>query len=118
MRLQGLMAMVLVQDIERALRFYRDVLGFTVQDEQEDWVVFQEGVGLQMSPEPLPEVNVNINAVMVTLIVDDVQGAYAALTQKGVAFFVPPTESSGAVFATFRDTENNLLQLMQLPGSK
>jgi len=113
-RFQGVMAMVLVQDIERALRFYRDILGFTVQEEQEDWVVFNEGVGLQVSPEPLPEVNLNVNAVMVTLLVDDVRAAYNELTQKGVAFLVPPTDASGAVVATLRDTENNLLQLMQL----
>ena len=46
LRINGVMAMVMVQDIERALRFYRNVLGFTVQDEQEDWVVFNEGVSL------------------------------------------------------------------------
>ncbi len=106
--------MVLVQDIERALRFYRDVLGFTVQEEQEDWVVFQEGVGLQVAPEPMPEVNLNINAVLVTLLVDDVQTAYEELTQKGVAFFLPPTDAGGALLATFRDTESNLIQLMQI----
>lgn len=114
MRFQGVMAMVLVQDIERALRFYRDVLGFTVQEEQEDWVVFQEGVGLQVAPEPMPEVNLNINAVLVTLLVDDVQTAYEELTQKGVAFFLPPTDAGGALLATFRDTESNLIQLMQI----
>ena len=112
-RIQGVMAMVLAQDIERALRFYRDVLGFTVQEEQEDWVVFQEGVGLRVAPDPLPEWSVNVNAVLITLMVDDVLATYSELTQKGVAFFMPPTEAGGAIFATFRDTENNLLQLMQ-----
>ncbi len=107
------MAMALVQDIERALRFYRDVLGFTVQEEQEDLVIFQEGVGLILSPEPLPDVNLNMNAVIITLLVDDVRMTYTELTQKGVAFFLPPTTEGGIIFATFRDTENNLLQLMQ-----
>jgi predicted enzyme related to lactoylglutathione lyase len=114
MRFQGVTAMVLVQDIERALRFYRDILGFTVQEEQEDWVLFNEGVGLQIAPEPIPAVHVAVNAVMVTLLVDDVQAAFAELTQKGVPFFMAPTEAGGAVFASFRDTENNLVQMMQL----
>jgi predicted enzyme related to lactoylglutathione lyase len=108
------MAMVLVQDIARALRFYRDTLGFTVQEEQEDLVLFNEGVGLMLSPEPLPEVNLNLNAVMVTLMVENVHTAFAELTEKGVAFFYEPTESGGITFAAFRDTENNILQLMQL----
>lgn len=114
MRFHGVMAMVLVQNIERALRFYHDILGFTVQDEQEDWVVFNEGVGLIVSPEPLPEINLNLNAVMITLMVHDVQSAFAEMTQKGVAFFQPPTLENGTWFATFRDTENNILRLVQM----
>jgi predicted enzyme related to lactoylglutathione lyase len=113
-RFHGVMATVLVQDIERALRFYGDVLGFTVQDEQEDWVIFNEGVGLVVSPDPLPELNLNLNAVMVTLLVDDVEAAFAELTRKGVAFFQPPTADNGQWFATFRDTENNILRLVQM----
>lgn len=114
MQFRGVMAMVMVQDIERALRFYRDVLGFTVREEQEEWVVFHEGVGLSLSPEPIPEVHVAINAVMVTLMVDDVRSAFAELTGKGVPFFLPPTDDGSATFAAFRDTENNLVQLMQM----
>lgn len=114
MRFHGVMAMVLVQDIERALRFYRDTLGFTVAEEEEDWVIFNEGVGLQVSPDPIPEVNIAFTAVQVTLQVDDVQAAFAELTKKGVPFLIPPTTSGSAAFATFRDTENNMLQLMEL----
>jgi predicted enzyme related to lactoylglutathione lyase len=108
------MAMVMVRDIERALRFYRDTLGFTVEFEQEDWVIFQEGIGLQETPDPLPETNFNINSVVVSLFVEDVQDAYSELLQKGVAFFQPPTDGGGMTLATFRDTENNLLQLIQM----
>ena len=114
MRFHGVMAMTLVQDIERALRFYRDVLGFTVQDEQEDWVIFNEGVGLWLSPEPMADVNFNLNSVMLTLFVDDVEASFAELTQKGVAFFQPPTQENGQWFATFRDTESNILRLVQM----
>ena len=113
MQIQGVMAMVLVQNIDRALRFYRDILGFTIQEEWEDSVLFAEGVGLHISPESLPELNLNINSVMITLFVEDVEKTFRELTEKGVAFFLPPTRESGAFFATFRDTENNLLQLME-----
>ena len=115
MRFHGVMAMVLVQDIDRATRFYRDTLGFTIQEESEDWVVFNEGVGLQVSPEPLPEHSVNINAVQVALNVENVHEAYNELTSVGVPFYLPPMESGGMLFATFRDTENNLIQLVEMP---
>jgi catechol 2,3-dioxygenase-like lactoylglutathione lyase family enzyme len=114
MQFHGVMAMVLVQDIERALRFYRDILGFTVAEEEEDWVIFNEGVGLQVSPDPIPATNIAFTAVQVTLQVDNVEAAFAELTKKGVPFLIPPTSSGSASFATFRDTENNMLQLMEL----
>lgn len=112
MTLAGVIAMVLVHDIDRALRFYRDILGLTVQEEQEDWVVFNEGIGLAVSPEPLPEVNLNLNSVMVTLLTPDVEAAYSELTSRGVAFVMAPARMGGASVAAFRDTENNVLQLM------
>jgi len=105
--------MVLVQDIDRALRFYRDLLGFTVEFETEDWAVFAENVGLMRSPEPLPEDNLSLNAVMLTLNVDDIRAAYDELVKKGVAFLVAPTDVGGAFTASFRDPEGNLLLLMQ-----
>jgi len=117
LRINGVMAMVMVQDIERALRFYRDMLGFTVQDEQEDWVVFNEGISLGLSPEPAPELNVAFNAVLVTLVVDDVQATFTELTAKGVAFFTAPSTEAGATYATFRDSEGNLMQLLSLATS-
>ena len=113
MRFSKVVTMVLVQDIDRALGFYRDVLGFTVQFEEEDWVVFAEQVGLMLSPEPLPLDNININAVMVTLNVDEIEAAYDELLKKGVAFLVPPTDVGGATIASFRDTEGNVLQMVQ-----
>ncbi len=113
MQLRGIMAMVMVRDIEAALRFYRDTLGFTVESEQEDIVTFVEGVGLQAAPEVSSELRFDPNAVVIALYVDDVQATFTQLTANGVAFFLPPTTEGGITFAAFRDTENNLLQLMQ-----
>jgi predicted enzyme related to lactoylglutathione lyase len=113
LQLRGIMAMVMVRDIERALRFYRDLLGFTVDSEQEDIVTFHEGVGLQAAPDVTADLRFDPNAVLIALYVDDVQATFMELTRKGVAFFLPPTTEGGITFAAFRDTENNLLQLMQ-----
>jgi predicted enzyme related to lactoylglutathione lyase len=114
MRFHGVMAMVLVEDVDRATRFYRDTLGFTIQDESEDWVVFNEGVGLQVSPEPLPEHSVAVNAVQIALTVESVHEAYDELIKRGVPFFLPPMESGGMTFATLRDTEGNLVQIVEM----
>lgn len=113
MRLHDVKTIVLVQDMDRALHFYRDLLGLTTEQEEEDWAVFREGVGLMRSPEPLPPDNLNLNAVMITLFVEDATAAYHELIQQGVAFLVAPTDVGGAITAAFRDTEGNILQLIQ-----
>lgn len=113
MRILGVTTTVLVHDLDRALGFYRDVLGFSLREEEEDWALFEEGVGLVQSPEPLPEDNLKLNAVSVTLSVADAQAAFRELTARGVAFLVPPTPVGGAISAAFRDTEGNVLQLIE-----
>ena len=116
MQIQSVTVMTLVNDIERALKFYRDILGFTVQEEQEDLVLFAEGVGLQLSLEPLPELNLSLNAVMLTLFIPDVHAAFHELTERGAAFFLAPTTEGGVTFASLRDTEGNLIQLFETGG--
>ena len=113
MRVERVVTMALVQDMDRALRFYRDILGFHLEYEEEDWAVFREGVGIMLSPEPIPEDSVNLNSLILTLQVEDVTGAFNELTSKGIAFLVAPTDVGGAVSATLRDSEGNLIQLIQ-----
>jgi catechol 2,3-dioxygenase-like lactoylglutathione lyase family enzyme len=113
MRVIGVSVMVLVNDLDRAVRFYRDRLGFVVLNETESWAVLDHGFGLMIAPEPLPEDGVSLNAVMPTIEVDDVDAAFALLTARGVAFLVPPTDVAGATVASFRDSEGNLLQIME-----
>lgn len=112
MRILGTASVVLVQDLDRAMRFYRETLGLTLAVEQEDWAMFAENVGLMRAEEPLPEDAVNLNAIVLTFQVEDVRAAYGELIEKGVPFLVPPTEVGTALVASFRDTEGNLLQLM------
>ena len=113
LRVNHVTSVVLVQDIDRAVRFYRDSLGLTLQFEQEDWASFHENVGLMLSPEPIPEFNLAVNAVMLTLHVDDAHASYHEMIDKGIAFIIGPTDVGGAIVASFRDTEGNVLQLLQ-----
>ena len=112
MKVNRVLSMVLVQDMDRALRFYRDTLGFAVQLEEEDWAIFAENVVVMLSPEPLPTDDLSLNSVVITLSVDDVHSAYLELIERGVAFMVGPTDVGGAIVASFRDSEGNILQLV------
>ena len=48
------------------------------------------------------------------LTVDNVHETFDELTKRGVPFYLPPMESGGMLFATFRDSENNLVQLVEM----
>jgi len=102
-----------VQDMDRAVRFYRDILGLAVEFEQEDWAVFAHNIGLMLSPEPLPQDALRMNAVMLTLGVEDVHATYHELIERGVPFLVGPTDVGGAIVASLHDPDGNVLQLIQ-----
>ena len=116
MQIDGVIATVMVTDIERAVQFYCDKLGFHVADETGSWVLFAEGVALRTAPEPLPEDAFRMNAVAVTLAVSSVEQAWKELTARGVAFYLAPTTQGGVCVAAFRDSENNVMELIELPG--
>lgn len=113
MNVHSVTAVLMVNNIDEALRFYRDILGMGVLAEEEDWALLEGGFGLMTSPEPLPEDNIQLNRIMLSLEVTDIQQAYNELTGCAVAFLLPPTHVSGGIAATLRDTEGNLVQLVQ-----
>lgn len=109
-----------VRDQQRALEFYRDALGFTVETD----MPYVEGGGRWIELGiPGAETRLVFTArdnddvsdcPTVILVSDDVQGDYERLNEKGVKFTTPVTETpweKGAYYALFLDTENNLLML-------
>ena len=46
---------------------------------------------------------------------DDIAAEYARLKSKGVEFLEEPVDGGQVKFATFRDPEGNLIQLLEYP---
>jgi lactoylglutathione lyase len=110
-----------VYNQDRALSFYRDLLGLQVaKDEpyQADvrWIELSIAgartriwFGARPNEEPASEPSL-------ILVTGDVDGAYRDMNAKGVEFTQVPTEatwSPGERFAMFKDSEGNLLLLVQ-----
>lgn len=106
-------SVVMVQDMDRALRFYRDKLEFHVEEEQEDWAFFTEGIGLMMSDTLVSPDDMRMNSVIITLQTDKIDELFRDFIARGVVFSVIPTDVGGAKVATFNDSEGNFLQLLQ-----
>lgn len=119
---------VLVDDQEKALRFYTDVLGFVKKHDIPmgpfRWltVVSPEStsdVELVLEPDQHPASQAFKRAIFAdgipatSFACDDVDAEYARLTARGVAFRKPPTQAGPVKIAVLDDTCGNLIQLHQ-----
>ena len=120
---------VFVDDQERALRFYTDVLGFELRNDVpvgngDRWLTVappdQEGVELLLEPASHPAVGPYRAAIiadgipLASFAVDDIQAEHARLVAAGVTFTQPPTAMGPVTTAVFDDTCGNLIQLVTM----
>ena len=116
----GLTVFLYVQDIEKAVEFYRSVLGLPAVVDKGPIHVFQvtpnTSVGLVDSKTARgaanrPSVN---KPVTVTFVVDDVDVWYRYLLDRGVTIARPPRDSSNlnVRFFIFNDPEGYELEVM------
>ena len=117
---------VLVDDQEKALAFYTDVLGFLPKADvpvgEHRWLTVvsaqdPDGVELLLEPDEHPAAKVFKQALVADGIpftsfgVADVQASYEALTARGVTFVQPPTPMGPVTTVVLDDTCGNLIQL-------
>lgn len=104
-----------VQDLPRAVAFYRDKLGLSVQSEVEKAFVFLDTGGVMLAlSAPLARASSQIaGAAEVVFSVDDVTAAYEALLARGVRFTRPPHNVAGPNWvANFEDPDGHKLALL------
>jgi catechol 2,3-dioxygenase-like lactoylglutathione lyase family enzyme len=117
---------VLVDDQEKALRFYTDVLGFVKKTEiplgEHRWLTVvspaaPDGVELALEPDEhhgakaFKETLVEDGIPFTSFAVDDVQKEYERLTALGVRFTQEPTQMGEMTTAVFDDTCGNLIMI-------
>ena len=120
---------IYVDDQERALRFYTNVLGFVKKADFTNgsfrWltVASQEepdGTELQLALNDHPAAAAYQRALLqqgqpaVMFNTDDVKGDYERIKARGGDFKMPPTEVTGSTIAQLNDGCGNLVQLVQL----
>jgi predicted enzyme related to lactoylglutathione lyase len=105
-----------VYDTARAVAFYRDVLGLKLLFSAGNLAFFDcGGVRLMLSPPSAPEFD--HPSSILYFKVDDIQSAYARLLQhkvktEGEPHVVARMPEHDLWLAGFRDSENNVLELM------
>ena len=119
---------ILVDDQEKALQFYTQVLGFTKKEDVPmgpfRWLTVvspddASGVELVLEPDqhpaagPFKRALVEDGIPFTSFGIDDVQAEYERLTALGVRFTQPPTALGPVTTAVFDDTCGNLIQIAQ-----
>ena len=120
---------VLVDDQDKALKFYTEVLGFVKKKDfpvgQFKWltVVSPEGpddIELLLQPNDNPAAETFQKAIfdqgipLTAFAVEDIQKEYERMKRLGVVFRMEPTKTGEATVAVFDDTCGNLIQLYQV----
>ena len=121
---------VFVDDQEKALKFYTEVLGFQKKQDiplgEASWLTVVSpdqptGTELLLEPDghpaakPFKEALVEDGTPFTSFAVDDVQAEFDRLRSRGVRFTQEPTEMGGVTSAVFDDTCGNLIQIIKLP---
>lgn len=122
---------LMVDDQDKALRFYTDVLGFRKKHEiplgEFRWITVTspdgpDDVELSLEPNANPAGKTFQEAMFAQGIplaafeVADIKAEYDRLRAHGVAFTAGPTPAGPVTIAIFSDTCGNLIQLYQ-PGA-
>jgi predicted enzyme related to lactoylglutathione lyase len=120
---------IYVDDQEKALRFYTDVLGFVKKADVTQgpyrWLTVAspeepDGVELQLAPNDNPAAKTYQQQMFeqgqpaAMFYVDDVQQEYDRMKAAGAEFTMPPTKVTGSTIAQANDTCGNLIQITKL----
>ncbi|HEU4643212.1 MAG TPA: VOC family protein [Gemmatimonadaceae bacterium] len=118
-----------VDDLDRALRFYTEVLGFVKKTDFSQgsfrWLTVAspeepDGTELQLALNDDPAAGAYQRALFqqgrpaAMFFTADVRGDYERIKARGAEFTMPPTEVTGSTIAQLNDTCGNLVQLTQL----
>ncbi len=108
-----------VQDVARALAFYRDKLGLTVQTAFEGFAFLDGGKVTLLLSEPAARVRGSApGSGEVVFSVEDTMAAYQALRDKGVQFTHEPRAVTPTMWAAnFDDPDGNHLSIFGPQGS-
>ena len=120
---------VFVDDQEKALHFYTEVLGFAKKSDFSNgpfrWLTVAsaedlDGTELQLALNSNPAAQAYQQAIFeqgqpaAMFYTDDIKGDYERIKGRGAEFTMPPTDVTASIIAMLNDTCGNIIQLVQL----
>jgi predicted enzyme related to lactoylglutathione lyase len=120
---------IYVDDQDKALRFYTEVLGFVKKTDVSQgpfrWLTVAspeepDGTELQLALNNNPAAKAYQQALFqqgqaaIMFFTEDVKGDYERIKARNAQFTMPPTDVTASTIAMLNDTCGNLIQLTQL----
>lgn len=105
---------LLVSDMDKSIKFYRDVLELPIKNTSSEWVeFFSSGTVLALHPSKSKSRTKN-SGVLVGFMVSDLEPVAKKLKDKKVDFFKEPKEESFGKHAIIADPDGHLISIAEI----
>jgi lactoylglutathione lyase len=120
--MQNMITMVIVSDMDRSVKFYRDTLGLKLRFQSPDWSEFDLGTttlalhgGGKPAPPRLGPPESIAGTASIGFTVDNIDSAYEDLKSRGARFVMPPKtqEAEGIRLAVMVDPDGLSVSIAQ-----
>jgi lactoylglutathione lyase len=105
---------LLVSDMDKSIKFYRDVLELPIKNTSSEWVeFFSSGTVLALHPSKSKSRTKN-SGVLVGFMVSNLETVAKKLKNKKVEFFKEPKEESFGKHAIIADPDGHLISIVEI----
>jgi len=106
---------LLVSDMKRSVKFYRDTLGMKLKQQSKGWTEFSDGgTVLALHPASRKKIKKNMS-MLVGFSVSDFDDVINGLKKKKVKFYKKPKEEPFGNHTIIQDPDGHLISIVQMP---
>jgi lactoylglutathione lyase len=107
---------LLVSDMKKSIKFYRDMLQMELKQESKDWVEFSKhgSTVLALHPAKKKKKMIKNNSMLVGFNVNDVESLCDDLKKKRVKFYKKLTKESFGKHTIIEDPDGHLISIVEM----
>jgi lactoylglutathione lyase len=110
---------LLVSNMKKSIKFYKDTLGLPIKNESKDWTeFFSNGTVLALHPAKKKDKLKTSATILVGFMVHDLDSAVNRLKGKGVKFFKKPREEPFGKHTIIADPDGHLISIAEIKTKK
>lgn len=106
---------LLVSDMRRSTKFYKETLGMKLKQKSKGWTEFSEG-GTVLALHPASRKKIKMNkSMLVGFSVSDFDDVISGLKKKRAKFYKKPKDEPFGKHAIIQDPDGHLISIVQMP---